>query len=523
MSLAGISLSSADRAAFASAFDLLSRDGQIERWRDDPVAWVEERLGEHVWSRQAEAMRAVARHPLVAVRSAHGVGKTHLASRLVAWWLSTRPVESTFVVTTAPTAAQVRAILWRYITQVHAKASLVGRVTQAAEWKVDDRLVAYGRKPADHSESAFQGIHAEHMLIVLDEACGIPKQLWVAADSLATGADSHLVAIGNPDSTSSHFHTVCTTEPGWHRIHISALHAPSVTGEPVPEALSRTLVTREWIDDKRLRWGETSPLYKAKVLGEFADDEDGLIPLSWVTAAQQRWHDWNDRPDRDLVPGERVLGVDVALGGEDLTAVAARQGDVVRSVDTWAQLDTIGIANLVKARLDGWSQATAAVDAIGVGAGVLDVLRNRGAAVRPFVASAGTKAKDSTGTQGFLNLRAGAWWHLRELLDPALGATLALPPDDELAADLTAPRWEPRTGGKIFVESKDDIRKRIGRSTDRGDAVVMACWSDTSEKALAYLSAISTVCPVCQLPSALGATVCRQCGQPLPQPDTPAA
>lgn len=476
-----MSITASDLVAFNVALDTIERDTQTDRWFHNPVAWVNERLGEHVWSKQGQVLQAVADNPLVAVQSGHGIGKSHLASRATGWFLDTRPVGKTFVVTTAPTAPQVRAILWRYITQMWTAHGLNGRVTQAAEWKIDDQLVAYGRKPADHAESAFQGIHAEHLLVILDEACGIPKQLWVAADSLATGADSHILAIGNPDSNSSHFHRVCTSEPGWHRIKISSLDSPNVTGEPVPAELTRTLVTRDWIEDKRLRWGETSPLYTAKVLGEWADDEDGLIPLSWVKAANQRWSDWQDA-GAPQPPGRTVFGVDVGHLGDDKSVIATRKGDVVVTLESWAKRDTVELVALVEVRTAEWVQPTIVPDGIGVGAGVVDQLRHRGHSVVAFMAGAGTKARDATGHIGFADVRSAAWWHLRELLDPVMGGRLALPPDDDLTADLTTPRYEIKPGAKIKVEAKDEIRKRLGRSTDYGDAVVQAMWIERYER-----------------------------------------
>lgn len=430
-------------------------------------------------------MRSVAVNPRVAVQSAHSTGKSHLASRLVAWFLSVHPPEDTFVVTTAPTASQVRAILWRYIAQVHSKAGLDGRVTQAAEWKIDDQLVAYGRKPSDYVESNFSGIHAKHLLVVLDEACGVSKHLWVSADSLATGADSHQLAIGNPDDKASHFAHVCQVERGWVKHKISAFDTPNCTGEEVPELLRQTLVSEEWIEDKKLRWGENSPLYQAKVLGEFADSEDGLIPLSWVTAAHQRWHEWNENPLRDShqPPGRTVLGVDVARFGEDKTAIATRKGDVVMSVESFAKLDTTQTAGLVEARLNGPVQPLAVVDVVGVGAGVVDMLRRSDCGVVAFNGAERTKRRDSSGAWKFPNVRCAAWYNLREMLDPALGATLALPPDDDLTADLTAPKYEPRAGAQLWVEDKTSLKARLGHSPDLGDAVTMSLWADTLPRA----------------------------------------
>jgi hypothetical protein len=120
------------------------------------------------------------------------------------------------------------------------------------------------------------------------------------------------------------------------------------------------------------------------------------------------------------------------------------------------------------------------VDVIGVGGGVVDRLRELKIAVVAFNASEATDHKDRSKELGFLNKRAAAWWRLREMLDPAFGPELALPPDDLLTGDLTAPHWFVRSGAKIQIESKDEIKKRLGRSPDSGDAVVQAVWKVNS-------------------------------------------
>lgn len=472
--------------SFASALaDRFDVQNQRDRWKADPVAWVQERLGETVWSKQAEVMRSVAENKLTSVQSSHGVGKSHLASRLVGWYLDVHDPGEVFVVTTAPTWAQVRAILWRYIAQMHARGNLSGYVTQNAEWKIGSELVAFGRKPADTDNQGMQGIHAPvGVLAVIDESSGVPAQIWNAIDSLVTTPASRVCAVGNPDSLGSQFHKVCTTEPGWNRIKISSFDTPAWTGEDVPQKVLDGLVSPEWVEDKRVRWGENSPLYQVKVRGEFSDSEDGLIPLSWVIAANNRWREWNDNYDGIHEPkGRKVFGVDVARYGDDKTAIATRQGDVVLGIESFSKLDTTQTTGLVQARLRSTVQGLAVVDVVGVGAGVVDQLRRAGCAVKAFNGSTATKRRDSSGSWKMANTRVASWYNLRELLDPALGASLCLPPDDDLTADLTAPTYEPRAGGVLWVEDKDSVKKRLGHSPDLGDAVAMACWVDAFPRA----------------------------------------
>src|SRR5690606_28787935 len=181
------------RDQLKSAADLRGAGRRIGLYQRDPVGWVQGRIGQTVWSKQRQILEAVRDHRRVAVRSGHGVGKSHVAALVACWWLDTHEPGTAFVVTSAPTFPQVRAILWRYIRRMHAAGDLPGRVNQT-EWHLGGELVAFGRKPADHDESAFQGIHARYVLVILDEACGIPGQLWVAADALTTNVDCRILA-----------------------------------------------------------------------------------------------------------------------------------------------------------------------------------------------------------------------------------------------------------------------------------------------------------------------------------------
>lgn len=458
---------------FTVAADLL--DPQPSPHLHDPVGWVHDRLDEHLWSKQTEIAESVHDHRYTAVHSCHDAGKSYVASRIAAWWIDAHPPGEAFVVSTAPTFAQVRAILWREIGRAHRKGELVGRVNQT-EWHIGPEIVAFGRKPADTDPAAFQGIHARYVLVIIDEACGVPETLWAAVDALVTNEDCRVLAIGNPDDPVAHFAKVCRPGSGWNVIHIDGLDTPNLSGEPVPDDLRPLLLSKVWVEERRARWGETSPLWTSKVRGLFPEDAtDTVIPLSWVVAAQDRWRAWHD--DGAEVRPLDVLGVDVARGGADRTVFAPRHGHVVLDlvrVEGKDSADTMVTASRAGQLLHPGARAV--VDVIGIGAGVHDRLVQLGHRSQPFNAGAGTQLVDSTGEFGFANKRAAAWWNLREHLDPARQPTLCLPPDDDLAADLTAPKWKLTTGGRILVEPKDEIRKRLGRSTDDGDAVVQSLW-----------------------------------------------
>lgn len=458
-----------------SWLDHAARGMRPDPYVDDPTAWSHDRLGIELWSKQREVAKLLQDNPRVAVQSGHAIGKSKLASVLACHWISTHPPGEAFVVTTAPSAEQVHSILWEYIRAQHRAAGLSGTAQRSDRWLLEDgTLVALGRKPPDYNESAFQGIHRRYVLVLIDEAAGVPAWLWTAAESLATNDDSRILAIGNPDDNASHFAHVCQRDRGWRTVKISAYDSPNLTGEPVSESLRQLLVSRSWVADKLQRWGANSALFKAKVLGEFADSEDGLIPLSWVRAAITRHTAWVESGESERA-GPRIIGVDVARYGTDQTAIAVRDADVVRRVSHHAKLDTTETTGLVQAELQH-PKSMAVVDVIGVGAGVVDQLRRGRYRVMAFNAAAATRRRDVTGSWRFPNCRSAAWHNVAAALDPANDASLALPDDDDLTADLTTPTSRPATGARLVVEDKEQIRKRLGRSTDVGDAVCAAMW-----------------------------------------------
>lgn len=478
--------------------DRLELRAQQRSWRGDFRAWCEQRADRFVWSKQVEIAEALKVHKRVAVKSCHGAGKTAYAAMQIGQWVDTHPPKDTMVISTAPSDEQVHSLLWEEIRQLHDEADLPGDVQLSDRWIADDgrRQVGLGRKPANYAKSQFQGWHREHVLVVADEADGIVASMFDDFEFITTGDDCRILAIGNPTDASSYFARICDgTVSGWHVITISAFQTPNLSGEPVPDRLRRLLVSAEWCEDKLTRWGENSPLYKARVLAEFPEDGDNLIPLSWVRAANRRWSEWFERWDgygagdpaacaRALWRGEssggpagrRVISCDVATTGLDQTAIATKQGDVVFGVERWSGAEIPQINGLIAQRLS-YPRSHAIVDAVGEGAGVYQTMRHD-YPVTAFKGSYSTRLRDSGGVIKYPNVRVFSWYHLRELLNPALGATLALPPDDELAADLVTPKYEPRAGGQVWVESKDEIRKRLGRSTDAGDAVAMGCFHD---------------------------------------------
>jgi hypothetical protein len=441
-------------------------------WEDDPrkadpVGWIQERLGEFIWSKQRTVCKSVRDHRYTAVPSAHGTGKSYIASRIVSWWLDVHPVGEAFVVTTAPTSPQVRAILWREINRAHRKGNLDGYITQGEvpEWKMGGELVGWGRKPADYVDSAqaataFQGIHARYVLVVLDEAGGIPEWLWDAVDTLVTNDDARVLAIGNPDDPASHFEEVCRPGSGWNVEQISAFDLPAFTGEKVPEELHQRLTGRKWVEERAKRWGVGAPIYISKVLGQFPEvGEDTLISPKMIRDAIAR-----------NLPGietGRYAG-DVARLGKDKSVVYMNRGGKIRKVLELHKTTTMETAGKFKKIIESRAISVPMwIDTNGLGAGVYDRMKEQELPVHPFNGS-----EKSSDPNKYKNKRAEAYWTMKELMEDGLIDLDEL--DDDLQAQLGVIKWKNDSTGRIQIESKEDIIKRLKVSPDYADAAVMS-------------------------------------------------
>jgi hypothetical protein len=446
-----------------------------QAYASTPADWIEHVLGEHLWSKQREIAQTVWDNRRTAVPSAHEVGKSFLAGRLAAAWIETHPAGEAFVLTTAPTAAQVRAILWREINRAHNRGGLRGHTNQT-EWWLNGEMVAMGRKPSDYDPSALQGIHAPYVLVIIDEAGGVPKEIFDAAGSLAANDSSRILAIGNPDFPHSHFATVCRPGSGWATVHVDGLESPNFTGEWVPEIVSKQLIGKEYERELREEAGIESAVYQSKVRGRFALDSPGsVVPLSNIRACMQGC----EHQDRDD-DGDVDLGVDVGAGG-DLTTIRERRGHKVGR--RWgAQTPRAEEAtDLVLTAIRQTGAKRVKVDSNGVGWGIwsrLDELRSAGEHDAVVISvNAGSSSSDPS---RFPKLRDQMWWQIgRELTLDAGWCLDGL--DDRTCHELSSPKYVRDSANRIHVESKAETIKRLHHSPDDADALLMAYYEPVVE------------------------------------------
>jgi hypothetical protein len=310
--------------------------------------------------------------------------------------------------------------------------------------------------------------------------CGVPEQLWVAADALATGPDCRILAIGNPDNSATHFFKVCQPGSGWNTMQISAFDSPNFTGEKVSEAVAASLVSRVWVDEKKQDWGEDNALYRSKVLGEFSvDAADTVVRASDVAAC--RIDPETKYTPADLSPVE--LGVDVG-GGSDETVIRERRG--VQAGREWRiRTDRPEkIAPLVIRALRVSGATKVKIDSIGVGFGVIGELRNAAKRGEHNAQIIGVNVSANPhDKKKFVNLRAEMWWTIgREFSSSGHWDLSQMENADTACAQLLWPRWFLDSKGRIQVEAKEDIIRRNGRSPDNADALLLAYYNGVTPR-----------------------------------------
>lgn len=377
--------------------------------------------------------------------------------------------------------------------------------SQDRVWRYDDKLLEFGSCPNLGDENRYQG--RPHDLIAFDEITHFLEfqfRFLMGWNRTTTdGQRCRVICSGNPPTSGEgewvidywapwlkgdHPNPAKPGELRWFAtvdgkdIEVEGAEPFEHNGELI-KPLSRTFIPSRIGDNPFLvASGYMStlqslpePLRSQMLHGDFhaggEDDPWQVIPETWVRQAQERWSD-------NALKGEMSsLGVDPARGGADETVVAARYDNWYAPLIAKPGVETpdgpsVAAIAIGAARND----APIHVDSIGVGGSVVDHLK--GTNVVPVDWRKGTEEKDkATGKLRFKNQRSLHWWRMREALDPDSGRDIQLPPDDKLRRDLCAPHFSVaggKDGAVIVIEQKEVTQKRIGRSPDRGDAVVMA-------------------------------------------------
>ncbi|MEU4229543.1 hypothetical protein AB0F17_35045 [Nonomuraea sp. NPDC026600] len=511
------------RQVYAAAYTVAGSAYAL--WADDPVGFCDQVLGSSVWSVPRRFMHALVEHKQVAVPSCFGSSKTYSAGQLVLWHSLIHPVGTGITVSLAPLWRQVVRQLWREVRAAHSRAGLPG-VIDMAQYKLPDAsgmdtVVAYGLAAAPYNEAAVQGVHANHLLLVVEEAGGIAHTIGQNLAGLMVGQDSRMIAIGNPptDEQGTWFERLCN-DPDVHTVPISAYDTPNLTGEQF--GLCQTcpgadhspavhMVDDVWIRRTIRVHGPKSNYVRAKIHAQFPlGVANAVIPSDWVEVAVgqdepttgTRLCDLGLAEERDewkVAAGAWVrLGVDVASDGGDELVVARTVGDLVTIEHTSSgpeNADQVQVAHAVLQQIRRAEQLCKAlgtsdpvrvkVDGIGVGWGVVSVLRSwkleglHSADVISVVVSEATGREPDEATMRPINKRAEMWLSGRALVRPdERGATqVRLRIDDMAAAQLSAPKLTTSAaGGYSVIEPKAAMKKRGVHSPDRAEAALLSVY-----------------------------------------------
>ena len=482
----------------------------LNSWRADWNRFVRDALGVTLDREQQEILSSVQFNPRTSVASGTARGKDFVAAcaavsflYLTPRWNSHRElIENTKVALTAPTDRQVKNIMIPEVSRLYNRAKqrgivLPGRLNAYDIRTDNEEWFLTGFKADEHNHEAWSGFHAVHTMFVITEASGIGDDTFSAIEGNLQG-DSRILLVFNPNTPIGY---AARSQRGdrWARFRLNSLTAPNVLEKRL---IIPGQVDYEWVVDKveqwctpisaedrteelddfefESKWYRPEDLFRKKVLGKFPKvADDVLIPQQWIEAAQERW---KLAQGKEPVSDElRLLGVDVAGMGRDSTCFCERKGKWVaelQSRNSGGQADHMAVAGEIAARRRRHPRMIVSIDTIGEGAGVfsrcIEIDDKRYIISCKY--SEGAKQfdrdlSDITGQYKFVNMRAYLFWCVRDWLNPKNETGAMLPPDSQLAEEATEIRWSFRSDGKIIIEPKEDIKKRLGRSPDKFDAL----------------------------------------------------
>jgi hypothetical protein len=363
------------------------------------------------------------------------------------------------VVVTAPTSSQLFdamfAELKRWVTMMPTPLQDMVTVKQdriVFNAAPDEMFISARTSRAEQPE-ALQGIHSDNVMLVADEASGVPEAVFEAAAGSMSGHSAVTLLLGNPTRSSGYFFDTHNRLKGeWTTFKVSCVDSPRVS--------------TEYVDEMKSRYGEDSNAYRIRVLGEFPRaDDDTIIPMELLDAAKNR-----DVGMTDTSP--MVWGLDVARFGSDSSSLCKRRGNtVVAPCTTWRNLDLMQLTGAVVAEYEATAPEDKPmdilVDSIGLGAGVVDRLKELGL---PATGINVSESPSFSAAGQYVNLKAELWYRGKAWFEKR---DCKLPNDDRLINELATVRYKFASNGKTQIESKDEIKRRGLKSPDVADSFIL--------------------------------------------------
>lgn len=465
-------------------------------WRKDWNKFCRDVLKTRLDKEQQDIIESVQYNQMTAVSSGVSRGKDYVAACAALCFMYLTPkfdrkgnlIENTKIALTAPSFRQVNNIMVPEVRRLLRQAKVLPGRLVASDIRTDyEEWFLTGFKADDKSTEAWSGFHAVNTMFVITEASGIAEEIFNAIEGNLQG-NSRILIVFNPNVTVGYAARAMKSER-YQKFRLNSLNAENVVKKQI---VFPGQVDYEWVKDKVEMWampisqdvfneGEgdfiwedniyrPNDLFRVKVLGMFPKvSEDTLIPYEWIELANRRWSEIS-RP-----AGNSKLGVDVAGMGRDSSVLCERIDNFVAQFilhQSAGKADHMHVVGMIVPFLRKKGNR-AFIDTIGEGAGVFSRLEELGysnAVSAKFSEGAGGLS-DITGVREFANMKAYLYWCVRDWLDPANKMDAALPMNDKFIEEATSIKWKIQSNGKIIIEPKEELEKRLKRSPDLFDAL----------------------------------------------------
>jgi hypothetical protein len=420
--------------------DSLANETGMDKWQEDTLNSIAEAIKSG--SSIGDAIR-------LAIASGHGIGKTALVAWVILWFISTR--EFPQIVVTSNTQAQLSSKTWRELAKWHRLAInkhwFEWTATRFYHKEYPDTWFASAIPWSINNSEAFAGTHEKHVLVVYDEASGIHDMIWEVTEGAMTTSGAMWIAFGNPTKNTGRFRECFGKfKHRWITRQIDSREAKQANAKQI----------QQWIDD----YGEDSDFVRVRVRGVFPRSGSNQFIGAEIIEECRKYK-------AEGYEGlERLLAVDVARFGDDQSVILLRQGRKVSRPIKYRGLDTMQLASRVVEQIDEVKPDAVFIDGVGVGAGVVDRVKQLRPSANIIEVNAGQTANDSA---KYYNKRAEMWGLTRDFLK----AGAELPDDNEMAEELQSVEYGFSVKQQIQIEKKEDMKSRGLSSPDNADALCL--------------------------------------------------
>lgn len=421
-----------------------------ERYYGNPALFMTEILGMDLDDWQRELCDEFHTNDRFAVSSGHSSGKTALTAGLIQYFIAVHPDPQ--IIVTANTELQLRQKTWRELAKWHQKSLLKDWFTWTATTfslkGAEETWFAAAVPNTPHSAESFAGAHEKYMLLIFDEASAIDRAIWETAEGATAteGGYRKWLVFGNPTRIDGAFFDCFHRRKNrWRTKHLDTRNCKYADQSQI----------QQWLED----YGEDSDFFRVRVRGLFPSES--VVQLIGYGAAVDAAKRVIEDHAYQFAP--KIIGVDVARYGDDATVITRRQGLKVFPQIVLRGKNTMEVANTVAHEIMEWAPNAVFVDETGLGAGVVDRLRDLS-----FRGVVGVNGAGSPSEKRYLNKRAEMWSEMAKWI-----STADIPDEQELIDELTGPEYYFNARGLLQLEAKEAMKKRGLPSPDRADSLAL--------------------------------------------------